>query len=104
MAYQASRTLKHLLQEPAGAVGEKSTALIREGLAIAAPRYLAEHMRETLYQRLNAELLLWPAIPASAAEGLGWTGDPKYISPWTALGGPILSRPRQQRTAHRLAP
>ena len=50
-------------------------------------------MRETLFRRLNAELFLWPAIPASAPEGLGWTGDPKYISPWTALGGPIVSVP-----------
>jgi aspartyl-tRNA(Asn)/glutamyl-tRNA(Gln) amidotransferase subunit A len=98
MAYEAGRALKHLLQEPAGAVGEKITSLIREGLAIAAPRYLAErnaieHMRETLFQQLNAEIFLWPAIPASAPDGLGWTGDPKYISPWTALGGPIVSVP-----------
>ncbi len=42
--------------------------------------------------RHDAEML-WPATPATAPEGLGWTGDPKYISPWTALGGPIVTMP-----------
>src|SRR5262245_1014361 len=98
MTYEAGRALKHLLQEPAGSVGEKITALVREGLAIAASRYLAEReeierMRETLFATLKAEVFLWPAIPATAPQGLSWTGDPKYISPWTALGGPIVSVP-----------
>ena len=50
-------------------------------------------MRETLFAELKADVFLWPATPATAPEGLGWTGDPKYISPWTALGGPIVSVP-----------
>jgi aspartyl-tRNA(Asn)/glutamyl-tRNA(Gln) amidotransferase subunit A len=98
MTYEAGRALKHLLQEPAGSVGEKITALVREGLAIAPSRYLAERneiecLRETLFAKLTAEVFLWPAIPATAPAGLSWTGDPKYISPWTALGGPIVSVP-----------
>jgi Asp-tRNA(Asn)/Glu-tRNA(Gln) amidotransferase A subunit family amidase len=60
MAYEAGRALRHLLKAPAGCVGEKLTALIREGLAIAANRYLDERCA---------------------------------ISPWTALGGPIVSLP-----------
>jgi Asp-tRNA(Asn)/Glu-tRNA(Gln) amidotransferase A subunit family amidase len=24
---------------------------------------------------------------------LEWTGDPRFISPWTAIGGPIVSMP-----------
>src|SRR5215510_12094035 len=98
MAYEAERALRHLLKAPAGSVGEKLTGLIREGLAIAANRYLDERcaidrMRETLFAELEADVFLWPAIPATAPEGLAWTGDPKYISPWTALGGPIVSVP-----------
>jgi aspartyl-tRNA(Asn)/glutamyl-tRNA(Gln) amidotransferase subunit A len=98
MAYEAGRALRYLLKAPAGSVGEKLTGLIREGLAISANRYLDERcaidrMRETLFAELEADVFLWPAIPASAPEGLGWTGDPKYISPWTALGGPIVSLP-----------
>ena len=97
-AYEAGRALKYLLDKPAGSVGEKITALIREGLAIAPSAYLDERteidgMRETLFGELKADVFLWPATPATAPQGLGWTGDPKYISPWTALGGPIVSVP-----------
>jgi Asp-tRNA(Asn)/Glu-tRNA(Gln) amidotransferase A subunit family amidase len=86
MAYEAGRALRHLLKAPAGCVGEKLTALIREGLAIAANRYLDERcaidrMRETLFAELEADVFLWPAIPASAPEGLGWTGDVRLGEP-----------------------
>ena len=98
VAYEAGRALKHLLDEPPGSVGEKITALIQEGLEIGSERYLDERreidaMRDTLFQRLDADVFLWPATPSTAPKGLGWTGDPKYISPWTALGGPIVSMP-----------
>jgi Asp-tRNA(Asn)/Glu-tRNA(Gln) amidotransferase A subunit family amidase len=32
-------------------------------------------------------------LQALHLQALGSTGDPKYISPWTALGGPIVSVP-----------
>jgi aspartyl-tRNA(Asn)/glutamyl-tRNA(Gln) amidotransferase subunit A len=98
MAYEAGRALRHLLQAPAGAVGEKITTLIRDGLAIAPGRYLEERseidrLRSTLFAELKADVFLWPATPAGAPQGLSWTGEPKYISPWTALAGPIVSVP-----------
>jgi aspartyl-tRNA(Asn)/glutamyl-tRNA(Gln) amidotransferase subunit A len=98
MAYEAARALKHLLDQPDGSVGEKLTALIREGLTISPQRYLDERgeidkMRGALFSVLTADVFLWPAAPSTAPAGLGWTGDPKYISPWTALGGPIVSVP-----------
>ena len=112
MAYEAGRALKFLLDQPEGTVGEKLMALIREGLAIAPQRYLDERgeidrMRGTLFSALTADVFLWPAAPSTAPEGLGWTGDPKYISPWTALGGPIVSVPAgagRQWPAHRVHP
>lgn len=98
MAYEAGRALQHLLQEKAGQVGEKITNLIREGLQIAGAQYFAERaeialMRNKFFTDLKADVFLWPATPATAPPGLGSTGDPKYISPWTALGGPIVSMP-----------
>jgi aspartyl-tRNA(Asn)/glutamyl-tRNA(Gln) amidotransferase subunit A len=98
MTYEAGRALHPLRDLPAGSVGEKITALIRDGLAISPVQYLDERreidgMRETLFGAAMADLFLWPATPAPAPEGLAWTGDPKYISPWTALGGPIVSVP-----------
>ena len=41
----------------------------------------------------DTDAFLWPAAPGTAPEGLAWTGDPKYIAPWTALGGPIVTLP-----------
>ena len=97
-AFEAGRALRHLLQEPAGSVGEKIMSLIGEGLAIAPSRYLEERceidfLRSILFAELKADVFLWPATPAGAPAGLSWTGDPKYISPWTALAGPIVSVP-----------
>ncbi|MBX9591161.1 MAG: amidase [Hyphomonadaceae bacterium] len=97
-AYEAGRALRFLLDQPEGTVGETITALIREGLAIQPAQYLDERteidgMRQRLFAALKADVFLWPATPSTAPEGLAWTGDPKYISPWTALGGPIVSLP-----------
>ena len=98
VAYEAGRALRHLLAEPAGTIGEKLTQHIRDGLTITEREYLDERaeidaMRSTLFGAVKADVFLWPAAPGTAPEGLGWTGDPKYISPWTALGGPIVTVP-----------
>lgn len=98
MTYEAGRALAHLLDQPEGAIGPKLAAMIRDGLAIPGQLYLDERaeidrMRATLFAALKADVFLWPAAPGTAPAGLGWTGDPKYISPWTALGGPIVSLP-----------
>ena len=99
MLYEAGHALKSLLDHPAGMVGEKLSEAIRQGLAMTATQYLDERGQidamRTAFLSVFAEtdVFLWPAAPGTAAEGLGWTGDPKYISPWTALGGPIVTLP-----------
>jgi aspartyl-tRNA(Asn)/glutamyl-tRNA(Gln) amidotransferase subunit A len=99
MLYEAGRALKYLLDHPKGQVGEKLTAAIVEGLAMPMSRYLDERaaidaMRETFFSAFaETDVFLWPAAPGTAPKGLEWTGDPKYIAPWTALGGPIVSMP-----------
>ena len=99
MLYEAGRALKYLLDHPKGQVGEKLTAAIVEGLAMPMSRYLDERaaidvMRETFFSTFaDVDVFLWPAAPGTAPKGLEWTGDPKYIAPWTALGGPIVSMP-----------
>jgi aspartyl-tRNA(Asn)/glutamyl-tRNA(Gln) amidotransferase subunit A len=98
LMYEAGRALARLLDQPPGTVGEKISAQLREGRAIPTRQYLDERgeidrMRQKLFATLQADVFLWPATPASAPEGLGTTGDPKYIAPWTALGGPIVTVP-----------
>jgi Asp-tRNA(Asn)/Glu-tRNA(Gln) amidotransferase A subunit family amidase len=98
MIYEASRALRGLLDCPEGSVGAKLSEMIRDGLALSAQGYLDERaeidaLRATFFGALPADVFLWPAAPSTAPEGLGWTGDPKYISPWTALGGPVVTLP-----------
>ena len=96
MLFETGGALKYLLDAPQGSVGEKLVGAIRDGLAIPIARYLDERaeidrMRQVFFAEQSADVFLWPAAPGTAPEGLGWTGDPKYIAPWTALGGPIVT-------------
>jgi aspartyl-tRNA(Asn)/glutamyl-tRNA(Gln) amidotransferase subunit A len=99
MLYEAGRAMRPFLDLPTGEIGEKLLAAIREGLEIPTARYLDERaeiaaMRAVFFDwGRSADAFIWSATPATAPEGLAWTGDPKYISPWTALGGPIVSLP-----------
>jgi aspartyl-tRNA(Asn)/glutamyl-tRNA(Gln) amidotransferase subunit A len=99
MLYEAGRALRFLLDHPKERVGAKLREAIDEGLATPERRYIDERgeiatMRQAFWPAVaDADLCLWPATPRTAPEGLAWTGDPKYISPWTALGGPIVNLP-----------
>lgn len=96
--YEGGRALRFLLDEPAGNVGVKILGLVTKGLAIGLDDYLAARgeiagMRETLFTGAKADAFLWPAAPGTAPAGLASTGDPQFIAPWTALGGPIVTVP-----------
>jgi aspartyl-tRNA(Asn)/glutamyl-tRNA(Gln) amidotransferase subunit A len=99
MHYELSRIYGRLLELPAGIVGQKFSEAIREGQAISDAQYRSERaeadlLRQTFFQAFDKDtLFLWPAAPGSAPEGIEWTGDPRYIAPWTALGGPIVTMP-----------
>lgn len=99
MLYEAGRALAHLRAEPEGMVGTKIRAAVEQGLQMATADYLEmrleiDTMRDVFFGRIpEADLFLWPAAPDTAPEGLAWTGEPKYIAPWTALGGPVVTIP-----------
>jgi aspartyl-tRNA(Asn)/glutamyl-tRNA(Gln) amidotransferase subunit A len=98
MLYEAGRALAFLLAFPEEAVGAKLRQAILDGQAIAESTYLdaraeIDAMRTTFWSAMAETTCLWPANPQTAPEGLAWTGDPKYISPWTALAGPVVSVP-----------
>lgn len=99
MLYEASRALRHLLQKGNTGIGERLRAALDEGAGFSRARYLDERTQiEEMRRRLfladeDNALFLWPAAPSTAPAGLNWTGDTKYISPWTALGGPIATLP-----------
>jgi aspartyl-tRNA(Asn)/glutamyl-tRNA(Gln) amidotransferase subunit A len=96
MQYEASRLYAPL--RDAG-LGAKLREMIGIGLALPHAGYVADRQRlAAARQKLwgafpDADAILFPAAPATAPEGLAWTGDPRFISPWTALGGPIVTQP-----------
>jgi len=98
MHYEAGRVLRHLADQPQGMVGERILGAVAKGRAITAAQYLdarqeAAGMRARLLETVPEPVMLWPAAPGPAPQGLGWTGDPRYIAPWTAIGGPIVTVP-----------
>ena len=99
MMYEAGHAMADLTRLPAGHIGGKLLEMLTEGRAISEATYLAERreinrLRETLLAAAtDIDAFLWPATPDAAPKGLSSTGDPKYIGPWTAFGGPIISIP-----------
>lgn len=99
MVYEIGRIHKNLLELPEDMVGLRLREAIKEGLSIETDRYLDERkelgdIRKQFFERFSeVDGFLGPATPEPASEGLESTGNPKYIAPWTALGGPIVSLP-----------
>ena len=99
MLYETGRTLRGLLDHPRGQVGAKLLEAIHEGLDIPMTRYLDERaaidqMRSAFFAGMeDVDVFLYPATPDTAPKGLAWTGDRRYIAPWTAFGGPVVSMP-----------
>ncbi len=99
LAYETGRSLSHMLNYPSDLVGERIRNLIREGQAISDETYLSQRselvsMQKGLFASFHpTDVFLWPSTPKPAPSGLESTGEPKYIAPWTALGGPMISLP-----------
>ncbi len=72
---------------------------IREGLQIKAIDYLkAQRIRSVFRQELcdvfkDVDLLVTPATPSPAPEGIKETGSPAYNLPFTNAGVPTLTLP-----------
>ncbi len=99
MLYEIGRAHPSQLLLPDGEVGERLLAAITDGLAIETDAYLDERgeldrIRTAFFATFSdVDAFLWPAAPGPAPKGLASTGEPKYIAPWTVLGGPIVTLP-----------
>ena len=99
MEYEIGRIQRRLLDEPEGRVGAKLIETIRRGSKIDDAAYLDGRLvlvdaRSEFFGALEGvDAFLWPATPKTAPRGIAWTGEPKFISPWTALGGPVVTMP-----------
>ncbi len=99
MEYEIGRIYAPLLFKAGELVGAKLAETIRRGGSISDEAYYQSRRalataRERFWSTMpRMATILFPATPATAPRGIAWTGDPKYISPWTALGGPIVTLP-----------
>ncbi|MEM8970777.1 MAG: amidase [Pseudomonadota bacterium] len=99
LAYETGRSLSHILDYSSDSVGERIRNLILEGQTISNETCLSNRSELVLMQKRlfesfrSTDVFLWPATPEPAPSGLESTGEPKYIAPWTALGGPMISLP-----------
>jgi len=99
MQYEASRIYRALLDLPGDRVGPKLRETIGVGLGLSEATYRDDRARlaaarATFWAAFpDADAILFPATPQTAPAGLASTGDPRYIGPWTALGGPIVTQP-----------
>jgi len=97
MLYQTGRVHRSLLDLPGDQVGEKLREAVEMGAGIGDDEFRTlrrslTDARHRLYESVaDAHAVLWPAAPDTAPPGLAWTGDPRYIAPWTALGGPVVT-------------
>jgi aspartyl-tRNA(Asn)/glutamyl-tRNA(Gln) amidotransferase subunit A len=99
MQYEASRIYRGLLDLPEDSVGPKFREMVDIGLALSETTYRDDRMclaaaRARFWATFaDADAILFPATPQTAPAGLASTGDPRYIAPWTALGGPVVTQP-----------
>jgi len=100
MQYEASRIYRALFDR----VGPKLRETIGIGLELSEATYRDDRARlaaarATFWTAFpDADAILFPATPQTAPAGLASTGDPRYIGPWTALGGPIVTQPIGRHT------
>ena len=94
--YEVARAHPYLEHNPDVSAGLREA--VARGSVITDPAYLDAHSalsaaRERFWLAADeADALLFPAAPDVAPVGMK-TGDPRFIVPFTALGGPIVSIP-----------
>jgi amidase len=99
LACEAAAIFGPLILAHPDRVSEPLRDLVREGEAIAAPRYIAALRLQAALRRGFARALegfdavLTLPAPGPAPEGLAYTGDPSFCVPFTFLGVPCLTLP-----------
>ena len=97
--YELARVHAGLLDHPPEEVSTKLREAIARAGGCTEDDYLANRRemaqaRDAFFANIRAaDAVLTPTTPQTAPEGLEWTGDPRFIAPWTAFGGPIVSLP-----------
>jgi Asp-tRNA(Asn)/Glu-tRNA(Gln) amidotransferase A subunit family amidase len=104
MAYEAARERSEELAV-ADQLSEPLSRLLRTGAATSVEAYeaargtvadAAAHLSRVLE---DYDVVLGPAAPGPAPQGLGATGDPILSRPWQAIGSPVVTVPGLRSSA-----
>lgn len=104
--FETARALGPEAQYRRELLSNRLAALIDEGRAVSAPRYvdalqLGRACASAIDQLLgDADVLLTPSAAGEAPYGLDATGDPQFNRPWHFLGGPQINVPIPHDIAH----
>jgi Asp-tRNA(Asn)/Glu-tRNA(Gln) amidotransferase A subunit family amidase len=96
---EAASTHEVLLARSPEAYGPKLRNLVQLGQLIDATSYLKakrirrHYQREMLRLFEHFDVLLTPAAPGTAPQGLAATGDPVMQAPWTLADFPTMTLP-----------
>lgn len=96
--YELGHVHAALLDAPEGMVTPSLREAVARGRRIEAPNYLAATAslaaaRQRFWdEAADADAIIFPAAPDIAPAGMA-TGDARFVIPFTALGGPIVSIP-----------
>jgi len=94
--YEVAHAHPHLERDPQVSPGLREAVergrLVDDGAYLAAHAALAAARERFWAATAHIDALLFPAAPDVAPAGMK-TGDPRFIVPFTALGGPIVSIP-----------
>ncbi|MDF1730438.1 MAG: amidase [Minwuia sp.] len=99
MLHEMARNLTHVVQgkeeflQPRFRNALADGALICDSVRDEAMNWIAQ-ARAAFWPTLSGfDVLLSCPVPDAAPKGLATTGDQSYLTPWTALGGPLVSLP-----------
>jgi len=99
--YEGARTHHERWREHGDKIGRKLAELVERGLAIPGEEYWsALGVLREVGEAMSGVFREWPVIltpaaPGPAPEGLSSTGDPRMNAPWTALGTPAITVPME---------
>jgi Asp-tRNA(Asn)/Glu-tRNA(Gln) amidotransferase A subunit family amidase len=98
MFYEGARFHEERYRRYGDRLADMAT-LVREGLQMTvdqydeARRFIAECRTKMAEMLRRSPVILTPAAPGPAPEGLTSTGDSRLNAPWTALGTPAITIP-----------
>jgi len=99
METEAALALLPRLQGRLDAVGPRFRDGLTRGATVSADQYeaalawVADARRQFWERMAPFDLLLAYPVSGAAPVGLATTGDQSYLTPWTTLGGPLVSLP-----------